>query len=58
MASTVSALAISVSKPNEGVNGATMVAVVIMATVEDHWAVFKMAAKINGKKRPSCISEK
>lgn len=50
MASTASALAISVSKPNEGVNGATMVAVVIMATVEDPWAVFKMAAKINGKK--------
>ena len=31
MASTASALAISVSKPNEGVNGAIMVAVVIMA---------------------------
>src|SRR5690606_38736197 len=52
IARTVKTLPMVWSSPNEGSIGNTMVAVVIMATDEDPWAVFKMAAIRKGKKSP------
>ena len=43
-------------KPNTLNSGATMPAVVVMATVEEPWALFSIAASRNGKKMPMAWS--
>ena len=52
------ALPISESRPKDSSIGAIMAAVVIIETVEEPWADFKIAAIINGKSRPRFILEK
>lgn len=52
VAKTAKTLMDSESKPREPSNGATMEAVVIMATVDEPWAVFKEKAIKKGRKIP------
>ena len=56
--STARARPIDESKPKLSNIGEMIAAVVMMATVEEPWAVFKTAAMINGKSSPSSIPEK
>ena len=56
MAMTASAAATGVSRPSVAMTGARMPAVVVMATVEEPWAVLRMAASRNGKKMPMASS--
>ena len=53
IANTVNAFDNSVSKPSGGSSGAMIVALVIIATVDDPCAVFKMAANRKGRKTPT-----
>ena len=52
MAMMTNAFPISVSKPRDGIMGATMAEVTIIATVEAPMAVFKSAEMIKGKNTP------
>src|SRR5690606_41922988 len=57
MANTVNVRDNSLSNPKLPIKGEIMVAVVMMATVEDPWAVLRITARINGKNIPTCTSE-
>src|SRR4030042_1644295 len=52
MEDTTRALAIADSNPKDDINGVIRDAVVISATVDDPWAVFKAAAMIKGSQIP------
>src|SRR6185503_9351745 len=52
IANTQSNLPFSLVSPRAGSNGKTIVAAVIMATVDDPWAVFKTDVNKKGKKIP------
>src|SRR6476659_4877510 len=49
---TVSSLPFSLSSPSEINKGNTIDDAVIIATVDDPWAVFKMKVSRNGNRRP------
>jgi hypothetical protein len=52
------ALAIPVSNPKDDINGDIKDAVVIIATVDDPWALFIAAAIINGSQMPRLACDK